>query len=107
MGLNSSTTKGTKVHEGMGARLLVPVAKVFDERQRRSDHGQPNQNGQSRFVILGEETQNMAAVVESQVGVEEVAEPAAERQGCQELFARILHGPRRQQKWKERKWRRH
>src|ERR1700728_2219878 len=87
-------------------RLLLPHSKVLDHRQNCADHRQSDQNSQRRFVVSIEETQDMAAIDESQSSLDEVANPPAKYQGCEEFFSRVLHGARSNQEWKERKRRR-
>src|SRR6202050_4776725 len=86
--------------------LLLLHSTVLDHRQNRTDHRQADQNSERRFVVSIEETEDMAVVAESQGGLDEVANPSAQHQGCQEFFSRVLHGACGDQKWKERKRRR-
>src|ERR1700683_1769765 len=73
--------------------LLLLHSTVLDHRQNRTDHRQADQNSERRFVVSIEETEDMAAVDESQGGLDEVANPAAQHQGCQEFFREYCMAP--------------
>src|SRR5208337_1672856 len=74
----SILTEGGGLVQMSGVALFLLHPEIFNERDHRADHCQADQDGQRRFVILREETQDMPAINESQGGLDEVANPAAE-----------------------------
>src|SRR6266478_4384089 len=84
--------------------VLVPI--ILDESQNPTYHRESNQQEQCWFVVSGKEPDDMPAINRPQAGHYSEANRAAQRQRGNKLFARILHGACRQQKWHDRKrWR--
>src|SRR5271168_4783350 len=82
------------------------VAQVLDEGKNSARHREANQDGQSRFVISRKEKDDVISIDESEIGSDRITNCAAEKEGTEKLFTRVLQSTGCDEKGNERKRRR-
>src|SRR5712692_3731818 len=96
--LSRNFVAGNALLFGAHVLVLTPESQVLKQAEQASNDRKPDKHQQRRLVILGEESQDVAAVACSEISHYCETDPAAQCERAQELPARVLHRASRQQR---------
>src|SRR5579862_1296928 len=89
-----------------GGGRMAAMAEILNQSQDCAQDREPNKDRQRGSVVLVEEAQDMAAIMEAQEGLDGIPKTPTKCERTEELLSRILRRACGDQEWDKRKWRR-